>query len=321
MSIKTVLITGANGFLGRAVCKRALEEDLAVRGVLRKKIDKEDTNLAAQVERIIIGDINDSTDWSSALTDCDVVIHLAARVHVMKETADSPLAEFRLVNVLGTEHLARSAAAAGVKRLVYVSSIGVNGASTPAQPFSENDVVQPHSPYALSKWEAEQALQKISAETGLEVVIVRPPLVYGANAKGNFATLLSVVRRGLPLPFKNVRNLRSFIYVDNLADALIVCATHKNAAGKTFLVSDGEDISLSDLLLKLSMLLDRKPRLFGLPKWALRFLFCSVGKSELMNKLIDSLQIDSSKIREQLNWQPPYSLDEGLRATVRGVHK
>lgn len=313
-----ILLTGANGFVGRAVCIKALASGLAVRGALRKKADKEANDLPANVEQIAVGDINENTDWGSVLAGCHAVIHLAARVHVMHDTATDVLSEFRRVNVAATISLARQAATAGVKRFVYVSSIGVNGASTVAKPFSENDVPQPHSPYALSKWEAEQALQKIAAETGLEVVIVRPPLVYGPNAKGNFATLMAVVRKGLPLPFKNVHNARSFIYVENLADALIACATHEQAAGKTFLVSDGEDVSLSDLLRKLSILLGRKTRLFGLPNCVLRFLFRLAGKHDLVNKLLDSLQVDSSKIREELNWQPPYSLDEGLRATVKG---
>lgn len=313
-----ILLTGANGFLGRVVCKRALKSGFALRGALRKQIDEKKSDYPAEAEHVVIGDINDKTDWSGALADCDVVIHLAARVHIMHDTTANALNEFRRMNVAATIHLAKQAAAAGVKRFVYVSSIGVNGASTTAKPFSENDTPQPHSPYALSKWEAEQPLHKIAAETGLEVVIVRPPLVYGPSAKGNFATLISVVRKGVPLPFKGVRNSRSFIYVENLADALIACATHEKAAGQTFLVSDGEDISLSDLLYKLSVLIGCKPRLFALPNWLLKLFFSLTGKPDLINKLIDSLQVDSGKIRQELNWQPPYSLDEGLRATVKG---
>lgn len=313
-----ILLTGANGFVGRAVCKNALQSGFGVRAALRKQIDKQEADLPAEAERFVIGDISDNTDWSDALAGCDVVIHLAARVHVMHDTAADALAEFRRVNVAATIHLARQAVTAGVKRFVYVSSIGVNGACTSEGAFSESDAPQPHSPYALSKWEAEQALHKIAEEAGLEVVIVRPPLVYGANAKGNFASLMAVIRKGLPLPFKGVRNARSFIYVENLADALIACATHEKAAGQTFLVSDGEDVSLSDLLEKLTMLLGRQPRLFVLPNWLLKLLFRLTGKADLVNKLLDSLQIDSSKIRQELNWQPPYSLDDGLRATVKG---
>ncbi len=313
MSFARLLITGANGFVGRALCIEALSRGMKVRGALRQPDD-----LSTDVESVVVGDINDITDWSSALAGCDVVIHLAARVHVMRETSDNPLAEFRLVNVAGTEHLARSAVAAGVKRFVYVSSIGVNGLFTfNGCSFNEEDVPNPHDAYAISKWEAEQLLHRVSQETGLEVVIIRPPLIYGKDAPGNFLKLISAVSQRFPFPFAFVKNKRSLIYVKNLVDVLLLCASHPAADGNTYLVSDGEDISTPELFSKLSFLMGKKPRLFPFPAILLRLAGRLLGKTDQIERLLGSLQVDSSKIRRELGWKPPFSLDDGLKATVK----
>lgn len=263
-------------------------------------------------------EIDGGTDWRDALQGASVVIHLAARVHVMHESAADPLAEFRKVNVEGAEHLARSAAAAGVKRLVYVSSIKVNGEETiGGQIYSEASAPSPKDPYGVSKWEAEQALQRVAAETGLEVVIIRPPLVYGIGVKGNLAQMLSAVSRRIPLPFAAVRNQRSLIYVGNLVDALISCSIHPAAAGKTYLVCDGEDISTPELLNSLGDEMGRPARLFQCPMWLLSMMGKIAGRSDQLLRLTGSLQIDSHKICSELNWKPPYRLQQGLQKTAQ----
>ena len=271
---------------------------------------------ATVAETVAVGAIDGETDWEAALTGMEVVFHLAARVHVMEESSVNPLEAFRRVNVVGTENLARQAAASGVKRLVYVSSIKVNGEATcGGARFSETDLDAPQDPYGISKCEAEQVLHQVAAETGLEVVIVRPPLVYGAGVKGNFLQMLKVLAKGLPLPLASVQNLRSLVYVGNLVDSLILCATHPAAAGKTYLVSDGEDISTSDLLRGLGTAMGHPPRLFYCPSALFRLAGCLTGKAEQVERLLGSLRVDSGKIRRELSWTPPYTLQQGLRAT------
>lgn len=317
------LVTGANGFVGKSLCAELLRQGHAVCAAVRA--------VGAPIENIemaVVGSIGGMTDWAATLHGVEVVIHLAARVHVMREVAVDPLAEFRRVNVAGTEHLARQAARAGVKRLVYVSSVKVNGESTlspspsPASGgggplcFTELHVPATQDAYGLSKWEAEQALHRVAAETGPEVVIVRPPLVYGAGVKGNFAQMLKVLAKGIPLPLASVRNLRSLIYVGNLVDALILCATQPAAAGQTYLVNDGEDVATPDLLCWLGEAMGRSARLFPCPPGLLRLAGYVVGKSAQVERLTGSLRVDSSKIRQELGWRPPFSLREGLRLTI-----
>jgi nucleoside-diphosphate-sugar epimerase len=247
----------------------------------------------------------------------DVVIHLAARVHVMHENSDNPLEEFYKVNVAGSVRLAQVAATCGVKRFVYVSTIGVNGMQTSqGHIYSENDMANPHNAYAVSKWEAEQQLSLVSEETGLELVFVRPPLVFGVGAPGNFAQMLKVIAKRIPLPLGSVRNLRSLVYVENLADALITCAIHPAAAGQTYLVSDGEDISTSELLCQMGEGIGRPARLFSFPHIFLKLAGRLVGKSDQVQRLLGSLQVDSGKIRRELNWTPPFTLQQGLQATA-----
>lgn len=333
MSNMRFLVTGANGFVGRSLCAELLRQGYAIRTAVRFENARID-----HAEQAIVGPIGAKTDWTDALRGVDVVIHLAARVHVMRETAGDPLADFLEVNLHGTENLAQQAAQAGVKRLVYVSSIKVNGESTfrmaasvvekipPSSPFlegaaensvfTEKDATNPQDSYGISKWQAEQALQRIAQESGLEVVVVRPPLVYGPGVKGNFAQLLKVLDKGVPLPLASVHNLRSLLYVENLVDALIVCAMHPAAAGQTYLVSDGEDISTPDLLRQLGIAMGHPVLLFTCPSALLKLAGLLTGKSSQLERLLGSLQVDSSKIRYELDWTPPYTLQQGLRATA-----
>lgn len=306
-----VLITGASGFVGEALVRNLNVQGHEVRAANRRDCKTEaDSNY-------IVGDLGPDTNWRDALTDCDVVIHLAARVHVMEEQATDPREEFFAVNLHGTCNLARQAAAASVKRFVYVSSIKVNGEETSiGQPFTESDHPQPQDPYAISKWQAEQALHAISQETGMEIVIVRPPLVYGPSVKANFLKLLALVDRGIPLPLGRVENSRSLIYVGNLVDALITCATHPAAAGQTYLVSDDADVSTSQLIQAVADALHRPSRVFPMPIALMRGAAALIGKSAAIDRLTQSLVIDSSKIRSELGWQPPYSMAQGLQATA-----
>ena len=302
-----VLVTGATGFVGRAVCTELAQRKHGVHRSVRR--------LAGSGCRYFeLGDIGSATNWSGALEGVDAVVHLAARVHIMHEGAENPLKEFRKVNVAGTEHLARAAAASGIKRFVYVSSIGVNGAQTvPGTSFSEADQPNPHNAYALSKWEAEQGLLRIAAETGMEVVIIRPPLVYGPGAPGNFGSLMRWLQRGVPLPLGAIHNQRSLVALDNLVDLIVTCLTHPAAANQTFLVSDGEDVSITELLRRMGQAMGRPARLIPVPVSWLKLAAALVGKQDVAQRLCGSLQVDIEKTRRLLRWTPPLSLDEGLR--------
>jgi nucleoside-diphosphate-sugar epimerase len=304
-----ILVTGSSGFVGKSITAALLKQGHSVLAAVRFKAN------SIKDAEVVVGDINGDTSWTAALRDVDVVIHLAARVHVMTEHSANPLAEFRRINVDGTRHLAECATKAGVKRFVYVSSVKVNGEQT-TLPYTELDEPNPQDAYGISKWEAEQALHKISPETGMEVVVVRPPLVYGARVKGNFAQMIKVLSKGIPLPFASVKNLRSFIYVENLVDTLILCATHPKAAGQTYLVSDVQDISTPDLLRKLSSAMGKPAKLLPCSSALIRLAGRLLRKSDQIDKLVGSLQVDSSKIRHELGWEPLFSLDEGLKATV-----
>jgi len=312
----SVLVTGATGFVGKALCAALGQRGFRVRKAVRTP-ESGDASAGLTEEIVRVGAIGEETDWSAALAAIDVVVHLAARVHVMREEARDPLAEFRRVNVAGTERLARAAAAAGVRRLVYVSSIKVNGEATQGdQKYTEADTLAPEDPYGISKLESEQVLHRVARDTGLEIVIIRPPLVYGPGVKGNFIQMLNVLRKGFPLPLASVDNRRSLVYVHNLADALITCATHPAAAGQTYLVSDGEDVSTPQLLRSLGAALGRPARLLPCPPMVLMALAKLAGKGPQAERLLGSLRVESGKIRSQLNWMPPYTLQQGLRATA-----
>ena len=304
-----VLITGANGFVGKALLDRLsadIENDCL--GTVRSYPKGSPANQNIHV----VKDISDSVAWGDLLSNRDIVIHTAGRAHVMREKNSDPLREYRQVNVIGTLNLARQAAVMGVQRFIFLSSIGVNGAIN-TRPFIESDNPNPVEPYAQSKWEAEQGLWNIQKETGLEIVIIRPPLVYGPNAPGNFFRLVRLVQKGWPLPLAAVHNKRSFIALDNLVDLILTCIDHPKAANQLYLAGDGEDLSTSDLLKGLATAMGRPCRLVSIPQNWLRLGATLVGKQELANRLLGSLQVDISKARDTLGWVPPLSVQEGLK--------
>ena len=310
--MRSVLVTGASGFVGRAVVARAVADGWTVRAGTRQPA----SGWPAGVETAPGLELAPDTDWRSALAGVDSIVHCAARVHVMHDAAPDPLAEFRRVNTAGSLALARQAAAAGVRRFVFVSSIGVNSAETFGTPCRADDVPAPHSPYAVSKYEAEEALRRLAAETAMEVAVLRPPLVYGPGAPGNFAQLMRALQRGLPLPLGAVHNRRSFVALDNLVDLIVRCLAHPAAANRTFLVSDGEDLSTTALLRRTALALGRPARLLPVPAPLLRAAANALGRRELGQRLFGSLQVDSSLARALLGWAPVVSVDEGLRRTA-----
>ncbi len=313
MVVISILITGATGFIGTALLTAL--QGRAVRRTLRQ------STMGPYPADIIIGDINPETDWRAALTNINCVVHLAARTHVLDDHSADALAAYRRINVEATRHLAQQAAAAGVRRFVFLSSIKVNGESTDANPFTRDDVLQPLDAYGISKREAEDALRRIGADTGMEIVILRPPLVYGPGVKGNFLRLLQAVARGTPLPLASIRNQRSLVYVGNLVDAIITCIDAPAAAGKTWLVSDGEDVSTPALIRKLAAAMGTTPRLLPCPPALLHFVAAMLGKRAAATRLTGSLAVDSSALREELHWLPRYSLDQGLNATAQWYYQ
>jgi nucleoside-diphosphate-sugar epimerase len=310
-----VLITGSNGFVGVPMSHAFTECGWQVRAATRRSIAFP-ANAASDV--VTVGEIGPVTRWSEALSGVDAVVHLAARVHVMQDTAPDPLAEFRRVNVDGTLNLARQAAAAGVKRLVFLSSIKVNGEQTaPDAPYSVRDVPAPLDAYGISKHEAEQGLRQICADTGLESVIIRPVLVYGPAVKGNFLSMLELLAKGIPLPFGAIHNARSLVSVENLAHLARTCVTHPRASGHTFLVSDGEDLSTTELLKRLGRALDRPARLLPIPVSWLTAGASLLRKGDVARRVLGSLQVDITDTRAILDWAPPQNVDEGLRIAAR----
>ena len=308
-----VLVTGADGLVGRRVC-----EKLAAGGrPLRASVRSLKSGAAPPAEDVVAtGPVGPDTDWSRALEGVDGVIHLAARVHVLRDPAPDPLAEHRKVNTEGTLNLARQAASAGVRRVVFASTVKVNGETTPGGPFTEDDPPSPRDPYAMSKWEAEQALGRLSAG-GPEIVVLRPPLVYGPGVRGNFRRLLRAVDRGVPLPLGRATALRSLLYLDNLVHALVTCLDHPLAAARTYLVSDGEDVSAAELVRRLGRALNRTPRLVSVPVGLVRALAGLAGRSADVQRLLSPLQVDARRIREELGWAPPFTLDQGIAETAR----
>ena len=266
---------------------------------------------------LAVGDVSRDTAWQEALDGVDVVVHTAARTHVMSESADDPLEAYRRVNVDGARALAEQAAEAGVRRLIFLSSIKVNGEETATgSPFCADHVVAPEDPYGQSKWEAEQALMEVGAGTGLEVVIIRPPLVYGPGVKGNFARMMTWVAKGVPLPLGAIDNRRSLVAVNNLVDLVAVCIDHPAARNQMFLAGDGEDLSTTELILRLGKAMGRPARLLTIPPGLLRLGAAMLGKGDMARRLLGSLEVDISKARDVLGWEPPVSVDEGLRWAV-----
>jgi nucleoside-diphosphate-sugar epimerase len=270
------------------------------------------------VRRLVMGEIDQVTDWTAALAGVDSVVHLAARVHLLRDTSPDPLGEFRRVNVALTLNLARQAARAGVRRFIFISSVKVNGESSPVgRPFGADDAPQPVDPYGISKLEAEQALMELGKATGLEVVVVRPVLVYGPGVKANFESMMRWVMKGVPLPLGTLHNQRSLVALDNLVDFIATCLRHPAAANQIFLVSDGEDLTVTDLLQRTAAAAGRQARLLPVPMAVLRILGRLLGKEPVIRRLCDTLQVDITKNRRLLGWEPPVSVDAALRKTVQ----
>lgn len=290
---------------------------MPVRGAVRSLRSNPDG-----AEAFTISNLSSDTNWTEALSNVEQVVHLAARVHVMNDKSADPLAEFRRVNVEATAALARQAAGAEVRRFVFLSSIKVNGEFTEAgQPFTADDAPAPEDPYGVSKHEAEKLLRQIAAETGMEVVIIRPPLVYGPGVKANFESMMRWLARGVPLPLAAVtQNRRSLVALDNLVDLIVTCLQHPAAANQTFLVSDGEDLSTAELLKRLSAAMGQPARLFYLPLALLKLGASVSNKPDIYQRLCGSLQLDIAKTRHLLDWRPPVSVDEGLRRAAECFH-
>ena len=290
-----------------------MDEGWHVRGTVRSL--SESAALPGAVEIVETGSFDAYIEWEAALEGIGTVVHLAARAHKMDDSIPDPMAAYRKINASFTEHLAQIAASQSIRRFVFVSSAKVNGEGKSIA-YTEDDRPEPVGPYAISKFEAEMALKKIADETGLEVVIVRPPLVYGPRVKANFLRLLQVVDKGIPLPLANVQNKRSLIYLDNLIDGIVACIQHPEAANRTFLISDGGDISTSDLLRTIASSMGKSPMLFSFPERILRVAAGLTGKSAITSRLLDTFRVDISKIETLINWSPPFTLQEGIGKTA-----
>lgn len=305
-----ILITGAAGFIGRA-----LSEKLGAHHQVIAAVRTLPAEAFVNATPVVVGDIASFTGWAEMLQGCDVIIHLAARAHVLREAARNPLAEFRQVNVSGTLRLAKEGVDAGVGRFIFISSIGVNG-NISEKPFTVFDEPRPCEPYAVSKYEAERALTKFVEGTSMQFVIIRPPLVYGPNAPGNFARLMSVLHKRWVLPLGATHNSRSFVSLGNLIDLIYTCLDHPAAANQTFLVSDGQDLSTTDLLNRMGRALGTPARLVPVPVWLLVWTASLLGKGDLAQKLCGSLQVDIEHTCKTLGWRPRVSVDETLAETA-----
>lgn len=312
--MKKILVTGASGFIGQSLCKTLSESGKLVLGVVRSF----NSNLLNNnIKYVKVKDINFQTKWENIIKNVDCVIHCAGIAHIKNKSKNNLLNLYRSTNTEGTKQLAEQAVKLGVRRLIFLSSIGVNGLST-RKFFSNSDIPNPIGDYAISKYEAEKILIEISKHTELEVVIIRSPLVYGESNPGNFKRLIKLISLGIPLPLNNIKNKRSFIGIDNLVDLLIHCIDHPKAIGKTFLASDDQDLSTTELIKLISLSMGKKVRLFSVPILLLKFIGLLFNKTEEVNKLVGSLRINDTYTKETLNWKPPISVKEGIRRMVQG---
>ena len=305
-----VLVTGASGFIGGAVCREFVRHGEQVNAAVRRA-----GSAPEGCREIIVPDIGRHGSWKEAVSGNEFVVHCAARVHVMREQASDPFAEFHRVNVGGTRRLAEAAAEAGVRRFLFISTVKVNGEETSEKPFDENDPPNPRDAYGRSKWEAEQEVLKIGVRSEMETVILRLPLVYGPGVKANFRALMRLCARGVPLPFGGIGNARSLLYLGNLTDAVALCLTHPAAARKIFLLRDGEDLSTSALVRRLYRVMGKSDRCFALPPVLLHLMALLTNRKSEIARLVGSLVVDDGRIRHELGWRPPFSVDEGLAAT------
>jgi len=310
VSAEKILVTGANGFVGTALVRHLRAQGRDTRAALRRP------TVPTMLDSVAVGDLDADTDWRAALANVTAVVHCAGRAHAARETHADVLPLYRAVNVAATARLARQAAEAGVRRFVFLSTIHVLGTVSGTRPFRADDPPAPRSPYAISKLEAETALYASAAASGMELVVLRPPLIYGPGARANFARLVAAVRHGLPLPLAGIQNRRSLLALDNLVDLIARCLDHPAADGQTFLAADGEDISTTELVLQLGAALGRRPRLFALPTGALRFAARLLGRESMAEGLLDSLQVDASATCATLQWQPSVTVAAGLRRAV-----
>jgi nucleoside-diphosphate-sugar epimerase len=301
-----ILLTGANGFIGSALHQNLISHGYDVVPTIR--------NNPTSFDQVVVGDINDATFWGNALSGCDMVIHAAGRAHIMSEKVKNPLNEYQKINTFGTLNLARQAVKAGIKRFIFISSIKVNGEFTmPPSIFNSDDLPSPADPYGESKMEAEISLNKLSIESGMEVVIIRPPLVYGVGVKGNFLDMIHFVKRGVPLPLKAIsQNKRSIVGVDNFIDLIRICLQKPEAANKTFLISDGKDLSTREIFEKLNFAFNRPQNLFYCPVALIKLLGIISGNKKKVDRLLGSMQVDMKRTCEILDWVPPFTTEEGF---------
>lgn len=311
---KKVVVTGGSGFVGaRLLSALCSSEEFLVTSITRGR----SSSHIRMVNEVVVESIGSETVYGSLFTGVDSVVHLAARVHVMNEHSEDPLRDFRDVNLLGTVNLARQAASSGVRRFIFISSVKVSGERTEqGRPFVEAMGASPEDSYGQSKFEAEEALKEIGKETEMEVVIIRPPLVYGPGVKANFRSLMRLCNTALPLPFGAIHNRRSLIYLDNLVDFILCSIEHPAAANETFLVSDGEDVSIATLVSRIRKLEDRRCLLLPVPIGLFTLVGRLTGKTEVVKRLVSDLSVDITKANKLLDWTPPYPLDKGLRHTV-----
>lgn len=309
---KHILLTGATGFVGQRLLPQLLSNDYRVVAAVRKQ-----QPFDARVQQVVVPDFSSDSAWEGVPGNIDTIIHVAARAHVMSESSDDPERAFKDANVAPTEALAQWAIKNGVKRFIFISTIKVNGeGGSQCVPYSAQDEPQPQDAYARSKWSAEQRLTDLLSKTNTEWTIIRPPLLYGPGVKGNFRSMLKIAQVKVPLPLGSLHNKRSLMYVDNLVDLILTCVVHPQARNQTFLAADGEDVSTTELLRRIRLAMGASPWLIPLPPFIFHWLGVLTGKQSVVNRLCGSLCIDVSEVVQRLDWKPPYSLDQGLRATL-----